>query len=232
MGFGTLFIGYFLLLNVTYFGYTDLISGLIMLMGLYKLSTVNREFKYAFYATSIFSVFGAAELILSIISVFMPTFKEGDVLLYITPVRYVIMAILTVFVLLGIYSVSKEVGLKLLAPKAKLYSVVSAVALSVTALFDLPFFGFMGAKALAIISVILILSVFVILSINLTIIYKAYMKICMPEDNVYREPKKSKYQFVNKFRAHEAEKQKEYAEYKLSKMVAKSKKKKKKGKKK
>ena len=54
----------------------------------------------------------------------------------------------------------------------------------------------------------------------------------MPSDLVQNnQPKKSKYQFVNKFRAHEAEKQKEYAEYKFNKMVSKAQKKKKKGKK-
>ena len=58
------------------------------------------------------------------------------------------------------------------------------------------------------------------------------MRICMPGEKTYTEPRKSKFEFVNKFREHEAEKQKEYAEYKLSKMANQSKKKKKKGKKK
>ena len=232
MGLGTLFIGYFLVLNITYFGYTDLIAGLIMLMGLYKLSPVHKDFKYAFYSVAAFSVFGALELIISMISVFSPSFKEDSLLQYITPLRYVIIALFTALILRAIRDVAREVRLKPLAEKANLYYYISIVAFLLTAVFDLPLFGFMGAKALAIISLILLLSIFVITCINLTIIYKAYMRICMPGEKTYTEPKKSKFEFVNKFREHETQKQKEYAEYKLSKMANQGKKKKKKGKKK
>ena len=219
MGFGTLFIGYFLLLNVTYFGYTDLIAGLIMLIGLYKLSTVNKEFKFAFYSTALFSVFGAAELLVSIISMFSPAFKEDAVLVYITPVRYVVIALLSFFVLRGIKDVAGEVGLKTLKEKANLYIYVSSTVFLLAAIFDLPLFSFMGGKALAIISVFMLLFIFFIVAIILSIIYKAYMKICMPSDLTYRtSEKKSKFEFINKFKEHEAAKQKEYAEYKLSKM--------------
>ena len=230
MGFGTLFIGYFLLLNVTYFGYTDLIAGLIMIMGLYKLSTVNKEFKFAFYSASFFSLFGFIELIITVLSMFMPTVEE-TVLLYITPPRYVVIAVLSAFILKAIREVSKEVGLKALASKANYYFWISSTAFLLTAIFDLPIFGFMPPKALAVISILLLLAIFVIVAINLTIIYKAYMKICMPGERFYTDEKKSRFEFVNKFREHEAEKQKEYAEYKFSKMTAKAKKNKKKRKK-
>jgi len=231
MGLGTLFIGYFLILNVTYFGYTDLIAGLIMLMGLYKLSSINKEFKFAFYSCSVFALFGAAELIITVISLFMPSFKEGEALLYITPVRYVIIAFLTSFILRGIRDVSEEVGLKALASKAGFYFYVSAVLFSVAAVFDLPLLSFMPDKALAIIAVLLLLILFIVTAINLSIIYKAYMKICMPGDLTPAPPKKSRFEFVNKFREHEEEKRKEYAEYKISKMTNKAAKNKKKRKK-
>ena len=51
MGFGTLFFGYFLILNVTYYGFTDAIAAAVMLLGFYKLSTVNSYFKYAAYVS-------------------------------------------------------------------------------------------------------------------------------------------------------------------------------------
>ena len=231
MGLGTLFIGYFLILNVTYFGYTDLIAGLIMLMGLYKLSSINKEFRFAFYSCSVFALFGAAELVITIISLFMPSFKEGEVLLYITPARYVIIAFLTSFILRGIRDVSQEVGLKALASKAGFYFYVSAVLFSVAAIFDLPLLSFIPDKALAVIAVLLLLILFIVIAINLSIIYKAYMKICMPGDLTPSSPKKSRFEFVNKFREHEAEKRKEYAEYKISKMTNKAAKNKKKRKK-
>lgn len=217
MGLGTLFIGYFLLLNLTYYGYTDLISGLIMLMALYKLLPINKEFKIAFYTAAVFSLFGMAELIISVVSMFVPTLEEM-LLVYITPLRYVVIAFLTAFILRAIRNLASEVGLKALASKANYYFWVSTAAFLIIAIFDLPLFSFMPPKALAIISILLLLAVFVIVAINLTVIYKAYMRICMPGECDCKEEKKSRFGFVNKFREHEAEKQKEYAEYKLSKM--------------
>ena len=72
MGFGTLFIGYFLLLNIAYYTFTDIISALVMAMGLYKLSSVNRGFGYAFYASIGFALIGAGELFLEMLSLIFP----------------------------------------------------------------------------------------------------------------------------------------------------------------
>ena len=234
MGLGTLFIGYFLLLNVTYFGYTDLLAGLIMLMGLYKLLTINKQFKNAFVCTSAFSVLGAAELVISLITTFMPLFKEEAILVYLTPARYVILLALSFFVMLGIRDVADEVGLKILSKKAGYYAYVSLIAFALAAIMDIPFLTFISAKGLAIISLLVLSFVFITIAIDLSVIYKAYMKICMPSDLVSNtEEKKSRFEFVNKFRDYEKGKQREYAEYKLSKMNAKPKaKNKKKGKRK
>ncbi len=218
MGFGTLFFGYFLLLNLTYFGYTDLIAALIMLMGLYKLCSVNAKFKVAAISSAVFGAFGAAELFVNLFSTFSPAFKEEKILLYITPVRYLLIAMISAYILFGITEVAAEVGLKPLHFKAKLYSKVSLVAFLVAAIFDLPLLSFIPGKALVIISVFILLFLFCIEIVNLTIIHKAYAKICMPEDLSYTEAKPSRFGFVNKFREHEQEKQKEYAEYKISKM--------------
>lgn len=223
MGLGTLFIGYFLLLNLTYFGYTDLICGLVMIMGLYKLLPINRDFKFAFYSASVFSLLGFAELIISVISMFMPSFDDSA-LLYITPPRYIILAAVSLFIVRGIQNVAAEVGLKTLSSKARYYSIISVSAFSLAAIFDLPILSFIPAKALAIISVVLLFSLFFIISVNLTIIYKAYMKICMPGEQLYSEDKTSRFGFVNKFREHQAQRQREYAEYKLEKLTSKAKK--------
>ncbi len=233
MGLGTLFIGYFLLLNVTYFGYTDLLAGLIMLMGLYKLCNINKQFKYSFIFAAVFAILGSAELVVSLISTFMPLFEEDSVLLYITPARYVVLTPLSLFVMLGIRDVSAEVGIKFLSKKAEYYAYVSLIAFALAAIFDLPFLTFIPAKVLAFIALFLLLFVFITVIIDLSIIYKAYLRICMPEDLVSQNTeKKSKFEFVNKFREYEKGKQKEYAEYKLSKMNTRINKNKKKGKRK
>lgn len=227
MGFGTLFIGYFLLLNITNFGYTDLISGLVMLLGLYKLSSVNRQFKLSFIFTSIFSLIGAAELFLSIYAVFMPTAEVGAILAYFTPIRYLIIGVLSAFMLLGIRDVAGEVGIKKLMARSNISVYFCLGLFFLTAVFDLPLLdALIAPKALIIIALILLVCVFTLIAVNLVTIYTAYMRICMPEDLSDSPQKQSKFGFVNKFRAHEEERQREYAEYKLSKMKNKKKRKK------
>ena len=81
MGFGTLFFGYFLLLNITYYSFTDLIAALIAAMGLYKLSSVNRPFKNGFYASVIFGFIGYMVLqILLIIILFIFALFNKDIM--------------------------------------------------------------------------------------------------------------------------------------------------------
>ena len=63
MGFGTLFIGVFLLLNLRYFGYTDILCGVIMLAAFYKLRGVNKFFKAAIFTSIAFCGIGLMEFI-------------------------------------------------------------------------------------------------------------------------------------------------------------------------
>ena len=226
MGFGTLFIGYFLTLNLTYFGYTDTISGLIMTLALYKLAVVNKEFKFSMIFSILFSIIGAVELFEAIFSMFSPAF-DGDLLIsYIAPFRYLALGFLTAFMLLGIRTVAIEVGLDKLANRAKLQLPFCYTLFALMAIIEFPVVGsFLPTKLLSILAVIMLLFVFVLICTNLVTIYSAYMRICMPEDlNKYEVSKPSKIGFVNKFREHEEQKQQEYAKYKLEKLRKKRKK--------
>ena len=62
MGFGILFIAYFLLLNIAYFSFTDIIAGLALTLALNKLSPVNKYFKYSQIPSGVFSLLGLVEL--------------------------------------------------------------------------------------------------------------------------------------------------------------------------
>ena len=228
MGFGTLFIGYFLLLNVTYYTFTDVIAALVMAMGLYKLGSVNRLFKGAFYSSLAFAVIGLVELVFQAYTMFIP--NKDSVILYYTDIpRYLMITVITAFILMGIENVSDEVRLSDLAKRAKLtlpFSFSVFAILSILSVHELEII--IDIKVLSVLSVIMLLSSFVIIIINLVTIYTSYMKICMPEDKdneVSDSP--SRFEFVNKYREHTAEKQKEYAEYKLNKLKEKNQKKKK-----
>lgn len=230
MGFGTLFFGYFLLLNITYFTFSDLIASLIMAMALYKLATVNQPFKNAFYSSVAFAVLGIAELVIGILEMFFPTKATAELIEYITIPRCFIVAVLTLFILIGIENVADEVGLSALAQRAHISLPFVLVIYAIAAVLEVPMLiSAVGAKILAIASAITLLAILSIVTINLVTIYKAYMKICMPEDvNNDIPDKPSRFEFINKHREHTLQKQREYAEYKLEKLKKKNSKKKKK----
>ena len=229
MGFGTLFFGYFLLLNIAYYTVTDLIAALIMAMGLYKLADVNRQFKGAFYVSLGFALIGLFELIVEIYSIFFPLASDSAVFSYLAIPRYTVIALLTLFILKGISEVSEEVSLPALARRARITMPFALVIYGLSAVLEIPIFTTEKMLyAIAVISAALIFATFVIAIVNLITIYSAYMRICMPEDKD-NDPldKPSKFGFVNKYREHNREKQREYAEYKLDKLKKKNSKKKK-----
>ena len=230
MGFGTLFIGYFLVLNATYFGYTDLISGLVMTLAFYKLRNINKEFRMALGFAVAHSVVGLAELIETALSTFFPTLNSEIFLSYVAPLRHLVIGVLTAFMLLGIKSVAQEVGVSDLAARARMLLPFCYTVFAAETVLEFPILAdIIPTAVLTITSTILILSEFILVIINLFAIYTAYMKICMPED-VDNDPKEkqSRFGFVNKFKAHEDEKRKEYADYKLEKFKNKINKKKRK----
>jgi len=230
LGFGTLFFGYFLLLNITYFTFTDLIAALIMAMGLYKLSEINSQFKNAFYSSIAFSVIGIVELVCGSVTMLSPLTSLEALLDYTALVRCIVIAILTLFILSGIERVSVEVGLGELARRARISMPVSLAIYLVSALLSVPLnVGETFTRVLSVASVLTLLAIFITVSVNLVTVYRAYMRICMPEDVDNEVPDKpSRFEFINRHREHTAEKQREYAEYKLERLKKKNSKKKKK----
>lgn len=217
MGFGILFIGFFLLLNIPYHNYTDAIAAVISLYALYKLSSVNKNFGRASYAAIGFSVFGILEFFYSALIVFIPSLDIPDIFTSVSIVRYTVICALSVFTFLGMRDVANEVGLRVIAIKCErvIYMSYPIYALSVISevlsFFRLPF------TVMQYISVMILVCNMALIVISLIVIYNCYMRICMPEDEDMPE-KESKFGFVNALRRHEAEKQQEYAEYKLEKL--------------
>ena len=130
---------------------------------------------------------------------------------------------------MGIENVACEVGLSELSKRAKItapFSFAIFAILSILSIHALE--NIIDLKILPVVSVLMLLSSFIMIIINLVTIYSSYMRICMPDDKDNDiSDKPSKFEFVNKYREHTAEKQKEYAEYKLNKLKEKNQKKKK-----
>ena len=219
MGFGTLFIGYFFLINISYYSYTDIIAAMIMSIGLYKLSNVNNSFRNGMISALCFAAFGLFEAALSAIELFGPIGWIGNALPYIGCARYLFIFILTVFIMRGISEVAKEVEADALN-KSALAAMPLSTVFPVAAILELPIIAdIVGGAATYIYFAVLLAIVFFILS-NLYTIYRAYMQICMPEDNEKNKEQKSS--VLDKFYDKIERGNREYTEYKLSKLKEKN----------
>lgn len=223
MGFGILFIGYFLILNVTNPGYTDLIAGLVMLMAFYRLSTVNRYFRMSIIPSAVLSVFGALELFAEFADMFginMTAIEE-----YLSAPRFVILGVLTVMMLMGIDDVAREVDVDETKKHVRISRPLSYAIFPVCAILEFPAVASLipSGLAIAIVSTAAIILLFLVVIYNLITIYSAYMRICMPDDVDNAVPEKpSRFGFVNKYREREREKAREYTEYKIDKLKKKA----------
>lgn len=218
MGFGTLFIGYFLILNFAYYGFTDAIAAAIMLLGLHKLSGVNREFRVATVISAVFLALGVLELGCEIYAGLFSGTLAPALTVAVAISRHAIIAATTVSTLAGISSVAREVGLSALSARAERLAYATPVVYAVLILLEtpLPSIDFL-AKAAAVISLLAVLASLALIIANLVTVYTAYMRICMPEDEAMTE-RRSRIGFVNSMREHEEEKRREYAEYKLERL--------------
>ena len=228
MGFGILFIGYFFLLNFPYCDYTDALAAVLIMYALYKLYKVNDGFRYAFYASVAFTLLGLFELGVAAYGMFIPIDGGSPVIFLPALLRHLILAFLVFLLLSGIYEVADEVGLSEIAKKARIrsYLTVGVYALSIF-LESALLAAFIAPKILVTLYAFTIAATLAVIIMNLCSIYSCYMRVCMPEDYEMEE-KPSKFGFVNEFRRREEEKNREFAEYKLSKMQSKNKKQRKK----
>ena len=217
MGFGTLFIGYFLLLNLTYYGFTDVIAASVMLLGLYKLSGVNRYFKAAAISSGALLVFSLGELGVAVYEMFIGAINSPALVSVMCIVRCLIIGALTVLMLKGIEDVSREVDIENLPAKASRLTVATVVTYALWIILEAPL-SFIDDYVLAVLSLVTILATLALIIINLTLIYTCYMKICMPGDEDITRDKPSRFAFVNEYRAKKAEREEELARERAERM--------------
>lgn len=223
MGFGTLFIGYFLLLNVTYFSFTDVIAGLVLTLGANKLSSINKYFKLTQIPAGIFALLGFLELGFAVYTMFISPLNLELYNIIVGALRYLIIGIFTMLILLGIEEVAKEVELEKLPRKARVALPFSLTVFLILAFLELPILSkVIDGYSLTVTSLILLCAFIVIVILNLTVIYGAYMRICMPSELTKKE-RKSKFKIVEGFKEHEEKRRQEYVEYKINKRKGKKK---------
>ena len=220
MGFGILFIGYFLLLNnVSYYMLTDVIAALFMLLAFFKLAYLNRGFSLGFVFCSIFAIFGAFEFISEAMRMFDLVSLGSSFISIVGMIRYLLICLTTVFMLIGARDIAREVDLNALAIRCHKGIFLTFIIYALNIVWQTSsLLGFLpSVKFMALSGYIIILATLILVIMNLISVYGCYMHICMPGQDKHSEDKKSRFSFVNAFRAHEDEKRREYSEYKLNK---------------
>ena len=230
MGFGTLFIGYLLILNMVRPAASDAFAGFIILLALLKLSRFNPHFVRAKWMSVAFAVLGVIELPLFCLGMIFTEVKTfyDTVNPYLLTVRFILLALLTLFILLGIEALAREVELDDVTKKAKFLAYANIAVRGLFTICCLPIN--MSVYVNYIYAVTIFLEFFLVLTI-LFVIWRCYMMICMPEDINGRKQKPSRFAFVNEYRARQEEKEREMQEYRLEQMRKKTQKKGKKKKK-
>ena len=139
--------------------------------------------------------------------------------------RYFILFALNLCILRGIRNIADEVAAGSLAVSARAAFPFSFVYL-LAAIFSIPKLGALIGGAVAFVYFAIILLIFAYVISTLVIIYKAYMQICLPEDEK-RKTTPSGFDPLGKLFDRMENSGREYAEYKLKKRIDKNKKRKK-----
>ncbi len=208
MGFGILFLGYFLALPaISGFYYTMVPAAILFAIACRKLARVNSPFWCGFcFTPPLFLAATAASVLRTIPATvwLAPYFETLTLLLWF---------LWHIFVLKGIAWVAEETGLKKLRFKAVRNTVftylifIPAILLTFMGVFAriLPSVPFITGMYIAIIVV-----GFILLLLNLLLIYSAYARICMPEDRDMPQ-KPSRFEFINRRRAEQDRREAENA---------------------
>lgn len=211
MGFGTLFLGTFLLINISFYDYTDLVAALIMLVALSNLSRYNRPMKAAMLATSLFAVYALPAFLLAVLELFPPAPSTFVSLMRaLVPIRYVLIGAVSVTVLLGIRALADEVGLVKLKTRVDCILVLPIFSAVLCALMSIePLVGAIGQGAGAFTLIALLLSL-ISTVLLISTVYTAYARICLPEDADMPE-RPSRFALINRYRQRKAERAAEEA---------------------
>ena len=215
MGFGTLFFGYFLILNITYYQFTDIIAALVMLLGLYKLSGVTRHFRLPMYAAIVFSVIALGELGFGIYTLF-ETYDPSELSLLISiigAVRAIALAMLTVLMLRGMHDIARELEVGKVPLKCRTMIVWTLIVYGLYIISETnALIGILPEIVATVLIAGVLIGLVLVPIINLTIIHSCYVYICMPEDLEPKEQNPSRFAFVNEYRRRRDERRREEAE--------------------
>lgn len=218
MGFGLLFIGYFMasLMSLNYFGAAfELIGYIIILISALKLKHYNKDFRYLCFGAcmmiAISSVLALADLsswLYKEMFIASPFISDKFELVF----SYISMGAVFVFsgtMLYPIRSIAKETGVEKISIGASRNFIFIVVYYILTLIAYLPFP--FTADYIKYFGVPVLLFNFICIALNHIVIFSCYAKICDANDTeMLRKP--SRFAFVNRFREESERRRAEAAE--------------------
>ncbi len=177
MGFGTLFLGYLILVNnIAFTGFTKIIAYLIMLLALLKLRPYNAPLKSAFISLIPLSLMGLVLLYLQATELLsLPV--SPDAVTYSSVIASVLELVFSFYLLKGLQALAKETGIYVLEVRAfrnRLFTVLYYLLFIVG---QIPWEG--NAVFFAYYSIVILLFGFAVMLLNAKLIYNCYMWICL-----------------------------------------------------
>lgn len=220
MGFGILFLGYFLTINFEYKGINlppDFLGYILMMIACSKLAPYSNNFKYTNRCLIPLTVLSVGITAMEI----MAAVSEKLAFAYIADIKYIkylLMLVMHYLLLNALADISKDVGRYKIADKCRRNIVLSIIMILIVLIFTLPF-SFPYRYTFSLLARYILLNFVVLL--NSVQIFSCYMWICYEgdEDMPMKEPKDPLSKIVYKT-------QKENAEYKAKQAAEKEEKKK------
>lgn len=200
MGFGLLFIGYLLLLPITFgFFYTLPVAAVFLCLAGYRLARVNRPFGQSFFIALFVGCCGTAATILRLLS------ATAGIAPYAEAATLLVVFLWHLAALTGLAWVTRETGLMRLyatAVRDRIFTCIYfSIACILTAMDGVPMQG-EAARFLVGANYVTVGLGLVVFLLNAILIFRAYAGICMPEDlDMPRKP--SRFSFINEARARE-----------------------------
>lgn len=198
MGFGTLFVGTVLTVNIAAHGYTDLIAYLLFLLALLRLREYNRKFQAALYSVLPLLFAGIWEFGLNVADL-LDIYRNEQFLQEAYLLNQVALYFTTALILRGIGALAIDTDVPTIRVRAFRNQILAFIYHGCMVFLSLS----TKSNAVANVQQTMLLPVllygFIYLILQAKLIFSCYMWIC-PEEDAAMNSKTSRFAFLNRLR--------------------------------
>lgn len=204
MGFGYIFVGSVLTVNVVAHGYTDFIAYALMLLGMMTLKDYGARLKTAYYAAFPLLLIGILEFLLyganflgfSAAKLFDFPMTDAELLMEAGMLNQILLFIFTFLLLRGLRTLAKETATFALESRVFRNQIFAVLYHLPMAFLNIPFESKTVSNVQSYMMFPFLLFGFIYLILQAKLIFSFYMWIC-PEEDVAMERRPSKIGIVN-----------------------------------